>query len=244
VSRCHSTPPDAVFLTEQAHTHPIPAIAGRQVVCGFHGWIWTHGFQRDMARRPSEVQAMLNGQTPYELRKRLMIKYKGALLELHAVDVAAVAAVDVVVVAAVDVVLHLRPVLACVCIYVGCFFLCVLRRILPPVRGSIPSASTLKKKKKRTSVCSLSSQPPVLLAELVLRLTSYKTRPMFSFIFLFAFFPPRLAVDYAILGQDERRSGATAQGYKAMGFTKVGAVELWELWRAPDEWAKDHVHHQ
>jgi hypothetical protein len=85
----------------------------------------------------------------------------------------------------------------------------------------------------------------LLLAELILRLTFCKTKPMFSFFLLFVcFFLPLLAVDYAILGQDERRSGATAQGYKAMGFTKVGAVELWQLWRAPDEWAKDHVHHQ
>src|SRR5262249_50864450 len=37
------TPADAVFLTSDKHNHPIPCLAGRRIVMGYRGWLWTHG---------------------------------------------------------------------------------------------------------------------------------------------------------------------------------------------------------
>lgn len=39
----NNTPPESLFLTTDQHNHPIPTLAGRQVLMGFRGWLWTHG---------------------------------------------------------------------------------------------------------------------------------------------------------------------------------------------------------
>ena len=38
-----STPNNAIFLTSDAHTSIVQSIAGRQIVMGFVGWLWSHG---------------------------------------------------------------------------------------------------------------------------------------------------------------------------------------------------------
>lgn len=38
-----NTPPNAVFLTSDTHNHLVHSIAGRQIVMGFAGWLWSHG---------------------------------------------------------------------------------------------------------------------------------------------------------------------------------------------------------
>ncbi len=40
-----NTASDSVFLTGSAHNHPIPALAGRQRVLGYEGWLWSHGIK-------------------------------------------------------------------------------------------------------------------------------------------------------------------------------------------------------
>ena len=37
------TPPDARFLTADQHDHPVPIVAGRRIVLGYRGWLWTYG---------------------------------------------------------------------------------------------------------------------------------------------------------------------------------------------------------
>lgn len=37
------TPPEARFLTADKHNHPVPIVAGRQIVLGYRGWLWTYG---------------------------------------------------------------------------------------------------------------------------------------------------------------------------------------------------------
>lgn len=39
-----NTPPDSLFLITDQHNHPVPTLAGRRVLMGFRGWLWTHGF--------------------------------------------------------------------------------------------------------------------------------------------------------------------------------------------------------
>lgn len=38
-----NTPNNAIFLTSDAHTSIVQSIAGRQIVLGYMGWLWSHG---------------------------------------------------------------------------------------------------------------------------------------------------------------------------------------------------------
>lgn len=53
------TPSDARFLTSDKHNHPIPCLAGRQILMGFRGWLWTHGI--NYTQREQEVYEMYSG---------------------------------------------------------------------------------------------------------------------------------------------------------------------------------------
>jgi hypothetical protein len=55
-----NTAPTALFLVAPAHNEPIPTLAGRRVVAGYAGWLWTYGLA-DWATRESDVQRMLRG---------------------------------------------------------------------------------------------------------------------------------------------------------------------------------------
>ena len=54
------TPPDSVFLIGFEHTHPVPALSGRQTVVGFGGWINDLGVT-DWYTRHQEARTMLGG---------------------------------------------------------------------------------------------------------------------------------------------------------------------------------------
>ena len=53
------TPKDAIFLTSDRHNHPIPCLAGRRIVMGYRGWLWTHGI--DYRRREGDVLEIYRG---------------------------------------------------------------------------------------------------------------------------------------------------------------------------------------
>ena len=54
------TPPDSVFLIGFDHTHPVPALSGRQTVVGFAGWINDLGVT-DWHQRHQQARVMLGG---------------------------------------------------------------------------------------------------------------------------------------------------------------------------------------
>ena len=54
------TPPDSVFLIGFEHTHPVPALSGRQTVVGFAGWINDLGVT-DWPVRHQRARTMLGG---------------------------------------------------------------------------------------------------------------------------------------------------------------------------------------
>lgn len=60
-----NTPAGATFLVAPEHNSPIPTLAGRRVVAGYAGWLWTYGLP-DWSTRTSDAEAMLRGapQTP------------------------------------------------------------------------------------------------------------------------------------------------------------------------------------
>ncbi len=41
------TPKDAIILTSTSHRHYIPIATGRQILCGYLGWMWTYGINAD-----------------------------------------------------------------------------------------------------------------------------------------------------------------------------------------------------
>jgi hypothetical protein len=63
------TPADAIFLTSDKHNHPIPCLAGRRIIMGYRGWLWTHGI--DYHSRESDIFQMYSGsaQMPELMRK-------------------------------------------------------------------------------------------------------------------------------------------------------------------------------
>jgi hypothetical protein len=64
------TPSNAIFLTSDQHNHPIPALAGRQILMGYRGWLWTYGI--DYKAREKDVKAMFSGGKD---TKNLLNKY-------------------------------------------------------------------------------------------------------------------------------------------------------------------------
>ena len=43
-----NTPHTAVFAAGRQHNNPVSAVAGRQVIAGYPGWLWTHGTDRSV----------------------------------------------------------------------------------------------------------------------------------------------------------------------------------------------------
>ncbi|HXT50803.1 MAG TPA: hypothetical protein VN811_07160 [Thermoanaerobaculia bacterium] len=54
------TPPDARFLTADNHDHPVPIVAGRRIVLGYRGWLWTYGLH--VAPVLDDVRAIYAGE--------------------------------------------------------------------------------------------------------------------------------------------------------------------------------------
>ena len=55
------TTTDAIFLTSDKHNNPVPCLAGRRIVMGYRGWLWTHGI--DYRSREHDVIEMFKGST-------------------------------------------------------------------------------------------------------------------------------------------------------------------------------------
>nr|MBP7768749.1 hypothetical protein [Candidatus Woesebacteria bacterium] len=54
-----NTAPTALFLTADTHNHPIPMLAGRSVVQGYPGWLWTYGIAYKSTE--ADVKTMYRG---------------------------------------------------------------------------------------------------------------------------------------------------------------------------------------
>ena len=68
------TPPEARFLTADKHNHPVPIVAGRQIVLGYRGWLWTYGASTGQHLR--DVTAMYSGAPgAEELLRRYGVGY-------------------------------------------------------------------------------------------------------------------------------------------------------------------------
>jgi len=55
-----NTSPDAVFAVADEHNSPIPTLAGRRVLIGYPGWLWTYGLA-DFAQKGDNDKLILSG---------------------------------------------------------------------------------------------------------------------------------------------------------------------------------------
>ena len=53
-----NTPPYDVFLTSQDHLNPVASLAGRKILAGYEGWLWSHGL--DYHKRQADSKSMFS----------------------------------------------------------------------------------------------------------------------------------------------------------------------------------------
>jgi hypothetical protein len=69
-----NTPPESIFLTGTHFLNPIPTLAGRQIVLGYEGWLWSHGIRWERIQKvKTDVIEMFRGN--YTLIKQYDIHF-------------------------------------------------------------------------------------------------------------------------------------------------------------------------
>ena len=53
------TAKDALFLTSDKHNNPVACLAGRRILMGYRGWLWSHGI--DYREREQDIMVMYSG---------------------------------------------------------------------------------------------------------------------------------------------------------------------------------------
>ena len=66
----HNTSPTALFVAADEHNSPIPTLAGRRVLIGYPGWLWTYGLA-DYVQKGEDDKRILDGDpaTPQLVKK-------------------------------------------------------------------------------------------------------------------------------------------------------------------------------
>lgn len=68
------TSADALFLTSDKHNNPISCLAGRSIVMGYRGWLWTHGI--NYGPREHDVMEMFRGsERAFNLLRQYRVEY-------------------------------------------------------------------------------------------------------------------------------------------------------------------------
>jgi hypothetical protein len=62
------TPPRAIFAVGLQHSHPISTLAGRRVMMGYPGWLWSHGYDYTQRERDLRAIYLFSPDTPRLLR--------------------------------------------------------------------------------------------------------------------------------------------------------------------------------
>jgi uncharacterized membrane protein len=55
-----NTSPYAVFAVADEHNNPIPTLAGRRILVGYPGWLWTYGLG-DFEQKGADQRLILQG---------------------------------------------------------------------------------------------------------------------------------------------------------------------------------------
>jgi hypothetical protein len=69
------TSPTAMFVVADEHNSPIPTLAGRRVMIGYPGWLWTYGLP-DYVQKGADAQLILDGDSAaMDLVRRYGVDY-------------------------------------------------------------------------------------------------------------------------------------------------------------------------
>jgi hypothetical protein len=69
------TPPDAIFAVADEHNNPIPTLAGRRVMSGYPGWLWTYGLGDYQQKGLDEVAILQGDQGTPDLVDKYHVTY-------------------------------------------------------------------------------------------------------------------------------------------------------------------------
>ena len=70
----NNTSKDALFLTSDKHNNPITCLAGRNIVMGYRGWLWTHGI--NYIEREQDIKTIYEAKaSSNELLQKYNINY-------------------------------------------------------------------------------------------------------------------------------------------------------------------------
>ena len=70
-----NTPATALFAVADEHNSPIPTLAGRRVMSGFQGWLWTYGLRDYQQKSLDEVAILRGAQNTPDLVDRYGVTY-------------------------------------------------------------------------------------------------------------------------------------------------------------------------
>ena len=70
-----NTPSTAVFALADEHNNPIPTLAGRRVMSGYPGWLWTYGLGDYVRKQADEVAILRGDQNTPDLVDRYGVTY-------------------------------------------------------------------------------------------------------------------------------------------------------------------------
>ncbi|GAC1637670.1 MAG: hypothetical protein PVS3B2_04170 [Candidatus Dormibacteraceae bacterium] len=69
------TSPKALFAVADEHNNPIPTLAGRRVVIGYPGWLWTYGLPDYVAKGVDQKKILVGDPSAPELVRKYHVDY-------------------------------------------------------------------------------------------------------------------------------------------------------------------------
>jgi hypothetical protein len=69
------TSPKAVFAVADEHNNPIPTLAGRRVMIGYPGWLWTYGLPDYVAKGVDEKKILIGDPSAPDLVRKYRVDY-------------------------------------------------------------------------------------------------------------------------------------------------------------------------
>jgi hypothetical protein len=70
-----NTSPTAVFVVADEHNSPIPTLAGRRVLIGYPGWLWTYGLPDYIQKGLDQTSILRGDPSALDLVRRYGVEY-------------------------------------------------------------------------------------------------------------------------------------------------------------------------
>jgi len=69
------TNPDAIFAVADEHNSPIPTLAGRRVLVGYPGWLWTYGLADYVQKQQDDKKILAGDPAALDLARKYGVDY-------------------------------------------------------------------------------------------------------------------------------------------------------------------------